>query len=77
MPKFELVGVGNASLEEIVRARTPEQAIRQWAELDQDRTIEIETERDFDRYKGWRVVKIDGQEVGRIRSHHRMQFRRD
>lgn len=74
MPQFELEEVGPAGFSGRVRGRTPEEAVRQAAELPEAARVEVEEETDL---HGWAAVRVDGQPAGRVRLHQRMRFRRD
>lgn len=73
MPQFELDAVGPECFSGRVRGRTPEEAVRRVAGLDEAIEIALGGED----LQGWRAVEIDGGASGRIRLHQRMQFRRD
>lgn len=74
MPQYELEDVGPASFTGRQRGRSPEEAVRQAADLPDDAPLEVEPEADL---QGWQAVRIDGAPSGRVRLHQRMRFRRD
>ncbi|NNF57171.1 MAG: hypothetical protein HKN04_02925 [Rhodothermaceae bacterium] len=74
MPQFELEQVGPDGFSGLVRARTPEEAIRHAATLAEKCTVTLVPEADV---QGWQGVQVDGAPSGRVRPHQRMRFRRD
>lgn len=74
MPQYELDQVGPDGFSGRTRARTPEEAVRRALNLPADTDVAVADNADL---KGWQTVRIDGEEVGRVRPHQRMQFRRD
>ncbi|MEP0548223.1 MAG: hypothetical protein ABJF88_14905 [Rhodothermales bacterium] len=74
MPQYELDHVGPAAYGGRVRGRTPEEAVRRAADLDDDAAVTVGDDADL---HGWQEVRIDGEPSGRVRLHQRMQFRRD
>ena len=78
MPQFELKDLGPKKINAIVRARTPEQAVRQVLNLDENLQVVIkENSEDFARFRGWSTVYLNENALGHIRLFHRMKFRRD
>jgi hypothetical protein len=72
MPQFELDAVGEARASGLVRARTPEEAVRQ--AVGEGPPVEVAPEADL---QGWQAVTVGGEASGRVRLHQRMRFRRD
>lgn len=77
MPQFELTDTGGGAVGR-VRARDPEEAVRAWLGLEEGIEVSLEDPpAAMDALEGWRIIRVKGEELGRIRPHQRMRFRRD
>ncbi|MEM1057264.1 MAG: hypothetical protein AAGI52_17230 [Bacteroidota bacterium] len=72
MPQYE-VETPDGDLQRL-RAKTPEDAARRAVLVDTSDQVALAPEADV---QGWRTITLEGQEVGRVRVHNRMRFRRD
>jgi hypothetical protein len=74
MPQFELEVLSPRPAIGLYRGRSPDDAVRMAAGLDDSVRIEVAAQEDV---QGWREITVDGLPAGRVRLHQRMRFRRD
>lgn len=72
MPQFETAPADADP--QMVRARTPEDAVRQRAGLAAGAAVAVG---EAEAGSGWSEVTVDGRPWGRVRPRDRMRFRRD